>query len=249
VGRISQSVVSSGVILAIAFSTWAWWQWMYPTCSFNYKLTVTVTTPDGPKVGSSIVKLKHSSAMVPGFARRGYVEVTGEAVYVELDQGRNLFVTLTNLGSGRRGPPASPLEGALNAEFLPRKAFGLNFWPGQERELCHAVALAKEKGPMQIAPQVVPTTVTFQSLQDPKSVENLDPSNMVQTLGPDVSLASVTVEITDQHPQDRIRSVLPWLSSFPEPGLAKLPDPSLPKILQELRHGHFTMNGVSEMDF
>jgi hypothetical protein len=58
----------------------------------KYRLTVEVTTPDGIKTGSGIL------SVVPdrGYSRGGRTTMRGEAVFVDLGQGKNLVALLAH---------------------------------------------------------------------------------------------------------------------------------------------------------
>ncbi len=95
----------------------------YPTISFNYRLTIEAMTPDGPKQASSVIQGSYGSTFnLNGGGRRGVTSVTGEAVYLDLGRGKNLFVTLSSNGSGRQSSPGR-LDGALDAIWLPIEVF------------------------------------------------------------------------------------------------------------------------------
>ena len=93
-------------VAVLAAAVWAaqlWWHWMYPVAQFRYKLTVEVMTPDGLKSGSSVIEVRYSSSHPLPNPGRYYNDalVAGEAVYVDLGQGKNLFVLLSTIRSGR----------------------------------------------------------------------------------------------------------------------------------------------------
>jgi hypothetical protein len=136
---------------------WGYFQYEYPTCTFRYKLTAEVMTPEGLKTGSSVIEVSYSSTSpIPNPGRWRLDRLSGEAVFVNLHQGKNLFVTLGNYESGRpfRGwtlpYPGSHLDtqsqsddmfdyskmnGALSALWLPIKFYELGRTPGKEREM------------------------------------------------------------------------------------------------------------------
>ena len=74
-------------VIAIAALGWAWWQLEFPTCKFNYRLTIEVDTPEGLKAGSAVTQVSYSTTLgLPG--RFPHDFVTGEATYVDLGGAR-----------------------------------------------------------------------------------------------------------------------------------------------------------------
>lgn len=235
----------------------------YPTGTFQYKITAEVMTPDGLKTGSSVIEVSYSSVHPlpnPGLWRSD--SVTGEAVYVDLGGGKNLFITLGVAGSGRPHQswnlpsPDWPfnendyarMDGALGALWLPIKIFNLGRTPGAELDMENRVAKYYGTGPRVISPSNLPTIVTFKNLNDSLSAELVDPHDLVASYGEGYSLKAVYIEIVNEKPAQQIRHVLPWLSQYSEPGLVKTPDPTLPKIFSVLRHGHFSMDHLRNPD-
>ncbi len=82
--------------------------------------------------------------------------------------------------------------------------------------------------------------VTFGDLDDPTSVEEVDPDDLGATFGEGNSLRRITVQITDDPVTTGIEKRLEWLSEYPEPRL----DPEYrgstnPNLSQSLWHGDF----------
>jgi hypothetical protein len=62
--------------------------------------------------------------------------------------------------------------------------------------------------------------VTFVDINDPTTVQRVDPDNLAATFGPGVSLKRITLEITDEKVMaGGIRKIVPWVSGSPEPRL------------------------------
>lgn len=195
-------------LVAVAAIGWAWWQWEYPTCTFNYRLTVEVETPAGVKSGFADTQVSYSTTLgLPG--RFPHDTVTGEATYVDLGDGKNLFVTLTSNGSGRDHE-----GGALNALRLPLEILGLTRRHGSERDLCRAANAFANRGAVDVPLARLPTTVTFKDLNDPKSVKLVDPREADKVLGPEFQVAAAKIEISDQPRNGTIENTLPWLGTL-----------------------------------
>jgi hypothetical protein len=203
-----------GVLLVVALG-YGWYVYNYPTCTFRYKLTAEVMTPDGLKTGSSVIEVSYSHNADWGGGESADLKMSGEAVYVDLGQGKNVFVTLKSQESGRElslDRNYAPFKGALDGFALPLKAFGLQWNFGQERDLCAASRLIPLSDRFEVLFENLPTLVTFDSLDNPNSVSVIQP-NEVTLLGQGISLKRVTVARSEEQMLDIINGVLPWLES------------------------------------
>jgi hypothetical protein len=196
-------------IVALAYGAFVY---LNPTVTFNYRLTIEAMTPDGPKTGSGVIQVSYSSqCCIPGFGTRGQSRVTGEAVYVDLGRGKNLFVTLTDKDSGRQRGTFGDPDGAVSAQWLPTVVFRFNWNWGDERELARQLREAKTAKPKKNVPLLeLPTVVTFHDLNDPKSVGVVDPRYISRVLGEGHEITGAFLEFTDEPPTERIESILPW---------------------------------------
>lgn len=184
----------------------------FPITAINYRLTVEAVTPDGPKQASGVIQISIGSQFnMNGGGRRGDIDVTGEAIYLDLGRGKNLFVTLTNNGSGR--PSRSMvLDGAYNAIWLPIRVFQFKWDWGNERELERQARAAKVAGPKDVPLIALPTLVTFRDLTDPMSVELIDPRDISAAFGSSYALTKAILELTDDPPTVGIERTLNWVN-------------------------------------
>lgn len=161
--------------------------------SWNEKITAEVQTPYGIVSGSSVIRrsLTHqNSKLAPPEARGASLNVSGEAVVVEVEPGRYLFVLLNDLPNPFEVffPGDAPVEVAGRLETLR-----------ETRELTR---------------DQYPLLVTFTDINDPTTVRKVDPDNLAATFGPGVSLKRITLEITDEEVTDgKIGQVLTWLTT------------------------------------
>ena len=165
--------------------------WLFPA-EWNEKLTVTVSTPHGDVSGSSVRWKQLYEDPVLGNAQP---DMRGEAVVVEVAEGRYLFALIQ-----RNRPQAE-----------------LMFFPG-EAPLKSTYKLNRRKGDVLDVPRdMYPMLVTFGNLNDPASVQEVDPSNLAATFGPGYALKAITLEITDEPVTEGVvEKVLPWLPNHPQ---------------------------------
>lgn len=238
---------------------WGYIQINYPTCTFRYKLTAEVMTPEGLKTGSSVIEVSYSSTSpIPNPGRWRLDMLSGEAVFVDLYNGKNLFVTLGNYESGRLSsgwklpPPQgrldiqdqsddtfdySKMNGALSALWLPIKFYKLGRTPGKEDIMAQRVSKMRGAPPIDIPLKNLPTVVTFDNIKNPNSIRVVDVENSSKTLGDGYEIKRVSIELTNEDVTHRIRGVLPWLSKYPEPS-----------ILGRLKSGDFSAEKIINSD-
>jgi hypothetical protein len=176
---------------------------------YRYRLTVEVETPEGVKTGSSVIEVRQSigRTTMDGFGEQIYLRIRGEAVAVDLPDGRTLYALLRSGGdvewAARVIPLLSPdakddnslddfllLEGK---QELPRR------WTAQ--------------GPFNNV-SAYPMMVTFGDLADPTSVELVDPDDLAATFGESVKLKRITAELTHDPVTTGIDERLGWLPNY-----------------------------------
>ena len=168
------------LLLSACDENWNWRQ----------KVTVTVATPAGERVGETVLagRLRRAGGPLPPEARGAFLSVRGEAVVVEVAPGRYLFALLHGM------PTAFPV-------FFPGKA------PVKMASRLDGLREIRE-----VPPELYPLMVTFDDMADPKSVRRVDPANLAASFGPGVALTSMTMGITDEDvTEGRVEAVLGWV--------------------------------------
>ncbi len=162
-------VVVAGLVLLFVLS-------LFPKSEprVTKRFTVEVQTPDGLRTGSSVVSMQASQApwWFPAFDA-GSVRIRGEAVAVDLGNGRFLFVPLYRVQKMKRITHTSGItlvdlfrSSRLDDEGKLRKV-------GQIRMM------------------------RFSSLSDPLSGKEVDPANLGDAFGQGYRLQTVRVQDTD----------------------------------------------------
>lgn len=166
------------------------------TDRLRYRMTVEVETPQGTRSGSAVREVSHFVPWpIPSIGEsREQWRVKGEAVAVDLQDGKTLFAVL----SGEKGDPNFSGGGVW---WLFRQIRGrqIELWPN---------------APVTNAPRVKdprPLLVTFTDIADPASVRRVDPADLAASFGPGVRLKRITVSITDDPVTTGIEKRLRWL--------------------------------------
>jgi hypothetical protein len=191
------------------------------TESVRYKMTVEVETPEGLKSGSAVRKVTYYEP--PPFPsigeNRGYVEVIGEAVVVDLPGGKSLFALLTNedgdvdYGSAVIQMAYPDMRETRVDDPLPKESVfdrmddtpqAVEIWPTPPKRFWARGMSA------------TPMLVKFRDIADPNSVVRVDPTNLMASFGWDVELKRITVQVTDEPVTVGIEKRLPppYVRSF-----------------------------------
>jgi hypothetical protein len=250
-------------VLAPVALIYGWYQINYPTCTFRYKLTAEVMTPEGLKSGSSVIEVSYSSGHpIPNPGRWSADTVTGEAVYVDLGGGKNLFVLLgtdkwKRLASRKPGREESIDgidggndaiveknlgEGSLNVLWMPVHIYKLGRKPGNERQMQNRADALLGQPSIQVPFKNLPLIGSFSDLSKPDSFEALVPNEINKVLGDGYVLQSVKIQIVTETPVEKVSLVLPWLGKLVG-GLREPPDRMKPDMRASIGQTYFKSYG------
>jgi hypothetical protein len=181
------------------------YQILFPTFSFNVRLTIEVNDHGRTKSASSVIE--ESVIAYPSFGDlfgSGYeVHVRGEAVFLDLGEGNNLFALL---GSGLMSPDdiTTLTEKAFFSEFRARD-YG-SFEYGRR------IVAENLNKPRTLGAENMPLLVHFRDLSNRRTIERVDPSNASMMLGPGIQFLRATLEITNAPvTSGNMERQLPWL--------------------------------------
>ena len=182
-----------GVVIFVYFLS-------YPVITWNQKLTVEVETPEGVVSGSSVVKaiMTYKPNLLPE-ASGASKTIRGEATVIELPNGRYLFVLLGDPIAMAQHSFAAKIGGSADARLD-----GSSECFSKLSDIKESVPLLRGRYPL---------FVTFDDLDDPASVKEVDPDDFAATFGEGHVLRSVTLEITnDGEIQEKIEKLFPWFA-------------------------------------
>ena len=172
----------------------------------RYRLTINVDVDGRLVSGSGVIQVKQSD-MRPIFGSMGGAgsEISGEAVMVDLGSHGTLFALLhgPKAGSGDLGGPAWMLFHVF-ADLLKG-----------EIDPLPKVRLLRERRPRRVLLlDYIPMLVRFRELDDPKSVEQVDPRNLAAAFGSGVELRDAVIEVTADPVTVGVEAKLPWLKTM-----------------------------------
>jgi hypothetical protein len=204
----------AAVVVLGAVAYYAIFVWSFT----NLRITVDIDTPKGIRSGSSVIQTRvlQSGCWGPVEACGVRGEVHGEAVHVDLGNGRRVFAVL---GWGPKGQD--------------QRIFGLV-------EATPAVFARPEQqrpdGVKELPASYVPAFVTFENLLDPKTARVVQPAEFEQVFGAGIHLARIRIEVTNDWPSKTIVTILPWLPTTNYLNGRNACDPNAPHCLDR---GHF----------
>lgn len=190
--------------------------------TYRFLLTVKVETPEGLRSGSSVIEVMTSDQGkgFPGPEAGGIrFQSRGEAVAVDLPGDQVLFLLFNADWAGEVMPKVNPdilygdgtFEQKLSAIIARREPIPL------PRHFSHRFPPPSSE---QASPSAYPRMVTFADLDDPTSVELVNPDNLAASFGEGVKLKSITVQITDAPVTTGIEKRLVWLRNHRNLSLA-----------------------------
>ena len=177
--------------------------------TLRYRLTYEVEVDGSIRSGTGVVQIRVVERhRLIGTSSIGF-EVTGEAVVIDLGDGRYLFSLL----DGR----LTNVSGWGTHSTTPEKLIMLAF-EGQSSSILASYRFLRTTSPSVELPfELLPALATFEDIDDPTSARLVDPDDLATHFGPEVSIKQVTVEITnDAVTKGRIGEILVWLNSWNE---------------------------------
>jgi hypothetical protein len=164
---------------------------------YRYRLTVEVETPDGLRTGSAVEEQIAGKSHIDlgDLSAKRWIRTRGEAAAVDLPRGQTLFAVI---------PKSEVAQAVLDPKWQ-------NDWVESARRIASGDT---PKGPVSIDPARYPTLVRFRDINDPKTVEKVDPTNLAATFGADVRLRRVTLQLTRDPVSADIARRLKWLDSY-----------------------------------
>ena len=203
--RLWLSLRLIGVVIATA-----WLAGCSKEVSYRYKLTLAVNTPNGVKRGASVGEVTYWQVSIP--AKGIAFKLNGEALYLDLGPGaRPLIALLGSYLHQKDDKAAHWVRDAGPGVGLMRRIYDLT---PSENYLDDVPRIAQMRGAHKINPADLPDLVTFTDANDPKSVIEVDPNALQETLGPNVSWNEITLESTDEPVTKGIELKLPWIEAY-----------------------------------
>ena len=181
----------------------------------KYRMTVAVETPDGVKAASGVLAITPDRS----YARDRGTRTSGDAVYVDLGNGKNLVALLVHL------------DKTLDLDAINYVA--LRAYPAASGKRVNFNNMSKQTGLVPVQGTLVPVLVAFADPANPGSAKVVSPENAEAVLGKGFRLRGISAEATPNgfwpidfggvlgEPVTRgIAARLPWLGGEGAPAAA-----------------------------
>jgi len=143
----------------------------------KYRMTVEVETPEGIRSGSSILAVTPYRGYNPG----GTTRTSGDALFVELDGGKNLVALLVHLDK-------TPDFDAIN--YVALRAY-----PAARGKRVNFNDMSKQTGVVPVTGALVPVLASFADVANPGSAKPVPPDDAEAVLGKGYRLRGITAEV------------------------------------------------------
>lgn len=201
-------------MIAAVGSLWAYGSHYSPTYTFKYELTVDIDTPDGIRSGSTVIEVTYwrEWVMTVVFGPRFPTKINGEALFVDLGSGKNVLLTLTTFDAAS--------SNAASPDYLPVRIYNFPWGdPGASNAMRVAIEQAKSSAPKLVPFEQLTLMVTFRDLQNPRTLERVDPLKLSATFGPGYALKSVVMRPTNAPITEQLEKRIAWLRGVQNKGL------------------------------
>jgi hypothetical protein len=201
-----------GIIAAIILAPLCFYfgyKLLYPTHTYRYRLSVEVETPDGIRSGSSVIEVRYET--FPEINGRSHISrVFGEAVFVDLAQGKNLIGLLA------AGPSGEDVDYPGRIVFL---AFNLD---GNDSDTPKRLPQLRGKRDLdiyhsslyEVKKRFLPTFVTLPDLANPGTVRVAPFGLFDEIFGASFKLRTVAIEMNADPITQGIENKIPWIGNY-----------------------------------
>jgi hypothetical protein len=145
---------------------------------YKYRLTIEVKTPQGVKSASGLMSV-HPNRGYTGTGSGG-TRTKGDAIFVDLGNGRNLVMLLLHDASRANAD-------VIN--YLPITAFAATGRRISFREV------SRQTGAVPVTGAAIPLLVSFTDLADPKTARLVSPDHLDAVLGEGTQLEGLTLSV------------------------------------------------------
>jgi hypothetical protein len=225
------------VVLLIAVILVATWSfvvapWQVPSASLRYKLSVDIDDNGILRHGEGVIGVAFQSQgpLLIGNTPQWSVGTVGEAIAIDIGERGTLFVLLAgdvlrnkrnNITWGEKGYSPDAGRQALDAYFN----FSVVNLPNGLGSRAKIDAFAASKASVELTASGLPLLVRFRDIQDPSSIEVVEPLDLETVFGGGVKLARAHVDIVDEPQTLGVERRLSWLNGgYPETYVLTLRD-------------------------
>lgn len=166
---------------------------------WHQKMVLYFDTPNGPMTASSVIRVDFTGAIEwLGSMDGNHTDLTGEAVVADLG-GRYLFALIEE----NAGPM---IWLAMLREFDDVAGF-----KSSTRKI------KRQAEPLDVPQDLWPRMVTFEDIEDPTTIQLVNPYELTDKFGADYELRRLTIQATKEPlTEGKVEAVLRWLPNYNE---------------------------------
>ncbi|WP_158816033.1 hypothetical protein [Methylocapsa sp. S129] len=174
---------------------------LYPTFYLHYRLSLDLDVDGKAQTSSGVVEIAYPilSEFRLGEGRKFAGIFHGNAITIDLGQrGLVFIVNMMSLAPANKPGARTTLRppGSVPLIDLPFEAYGLPS-DGTPSTMERVVQQVQQKtGSVDVTIDKLPMFVRFTDINDPRSIEEIDPADLAATFGPRVRLLSARLEVT-----------------------------------------------------
>ena len=179
----------------------------------HYKVTVQLRDPKSVREGSSVMSWRLRKASVP-LTSSYSGEFRGEAIPISLGNGDLVFAILRGVDDDQGVMQLMP-ERVLGDIGRGLRGESRRFNGDRIADLHDIAKRVGETGSLNCRsrPEFCPMFVRFLDPLNPATVQQVDPFELYNRSGSKLEYDGVTLTVVDEPVTDRIKRVLPWLST------------------------------------
>ena len=192
------------IIAGIGLVGYLAYQFLFPTYTHRYRLTIEVEVDGKVRSASSVIEVRiydHRNSLIPSHGSYSS-SYSGEAVLLELGEGRNLLALLGFGPTGGSGPYSISTLARDVINPLPSDKGVASF------RMMSRIGIGKKT---ELTGQQIPTLVTFSDLRRPETARLLSIADIPRELGPTVRFRSAWIEITNDAVTRNLAEKIPWI--------------------------------------
>lgn len=190
------------VLMLLLGGSFALYKVNYPTYTYRFRLAIAVDVGGETRTAASVIEVQAVMRPMPVIFSPVNLYVHGDAVFLDLGNGRNVVALLACNPDGTQGCIATLVPNEFSLAGVKNLA-----------------KLETLRGSRELTGRFMPTLVTFRDLNNPKSASVVSPNQFEQTFGPDVHFNRAWIEMTRDPVTRGIEKKLLWWGGPGRPAL------------------------------
>ena len=173
-----------GLLVAVAVAAVVRYDMAYPSVTVRYRLTLEAEVDGEPKAASAVREVTYTKQPPLAAQQELSIGYRGEAIALDLGSRGTLFALLKEGRDSRSSPEWIVLQAFdFDGGSLPRPVEA-----GVEQ-------VARLSGKRELPLDSLPKLVRFRDINDPMTVEHVNPFNIGESFGANAKLVRVTLEV------------------------------------------------------